>query len=120
MPLQTAVILHAFASIRSIHLIRGTTPAHSSAPKPSIKPTAYLEATVPNSAPRFLDQIREKILLKHYSTRTKKTHLDSLRRLAPFRGLLCTEGLEAHPANVSLHNMLPASTLAAVPRIRAR
>ncbi len=47
--------------------------------------------------PRLLDQVREKIRLKHYSVRTEQVYLDWIRRYILFHD-------KRHPAEMSESN----------------
>ncbi len=63
-------------------------------------------ASVSLPQPRLLDRVRHKIRLKHYSIRTKKANVDSVRRHIHFHslrhlkdlGAQAVDGLLTHPA----------------------
>ncbi len=46
-----------------------------------------------NTQPRLLDQVRDKIRLKHYSIRTEQAYLDWIKRFILFHG-------KRHPENL--------------------
>ncbi|MCA3038941.1 MAG: phage integrase N-terminal SAM-like domain-containing protein, partial [Rhodocyclaceae bacterium] len=41
---------------------------------------------MPDSSPRLLDQVREKIRLKHYSIRTEHAYVDWVKRFVLYHG----------------------------------
>ena len=66
-------------------------------------------------APRILDQVRERIRLKHYSIRTEVTYLQWIRRFILFRGKvhpreLGPGAIEAFLTDLAVKGRVAAST----------
>ena len=67
------------------------------------------------SKPRLLDQVREKIRLKHYSIRTEQAYVDWVRRFVLFHGkkhpdTLGAEAIEAFLTDLAVNGNVAAST----------
>ncbi len=59
------------------------------------------------TSPRLLDQVREKLRLKHYSIRTERAYLDWIKRFILFHG-------KKHPAAMANHEVETFLTYLAV------
>ena len=57
-----------------------------------------------NAQPRLLDQVRDKIRLKHYSIRTEQAYLDWIKRFILFYGKRHPENLGSAEVDRAVHD----------------
>jgi hypothetical protein len=78
-------------------------------------PKAITPLSAPTQAPKLLDQVRDKIRLKHYSLRTEQAYVDWIRRFILFHDKqhplqMGAQDIEAFLTHLAVVGKVAAST----------
>jgi integron integrase len=97
-------------SLQCLVFIRGEIMAHPNFP----------DKSTTTNPPKLLDQVRDKLRVKHYSIRTEQTYVDWIKRYIFFHGKRHPKDMEAHDVEAFLTHLAVAGKVAASTQNQAK
>lgn len=76
-------------------------------------PPNFPDKSTTTNPPKLLDQVRDKLRVKHYSIRTEQTYVDWIKRYIFFHGKRHPKELGAHDVEAFLTHLAVAGKVAA-------
>ena len=73
-----------------------------------------------NTSPKLLDQVRNKLRVKHYAIRTEQSYVDWIKRYIYFHGKTHPKDLDAQDVEAFLTHLAVAGKVAASTQNQAR